>query len=237
VAQPSVGPNPTRRQPACAGANANTDFSTKAVHIRRRRASVVVMPRRRKTASSRVSGLLRTQRRYRRAFSLPPIRIWARRTAQIRSSGIFIETPAVFFYFWNETAGAETAGLSPAAAPGAVSCRSEHAYTSWVCAQAAKNARTAAFCMPNSVFWRHISGLFGGPETRPRGCVLATWVPPSTKRPSATLTRGIFPLPTTQGTALVALATLAKPTLCTVAAPAFQLCVHPRQPQNHIGVA
>ena len=80
-------------------------------------------------------------------------------------------------------------------------------------------------------------GPFGGARTHPRGCVLAAWVPPSTKRPSATVARGIFPLPTTQGTALVALATLAKPTLCTVAAPAFQLCVHPRQPQNHIGVA
>ena len=37
--------------------------------------------------------------------------------------------------------------------------------------------------------------------------------------------------------ALVALATLAKPTMCTVAAPTFQVCVHPRQPQNHIVVA
>ena len=37
--------------------------------------------------------------------------------------------------------------------------------------------------------------------------------------------------------ALVALATLAKPTMCTVAAPAFQVCVHPRQPWNHIVVA
>ena len=122
---------------------------------------------RRKTASSRVSGLLRTQRRCRRAFSLPPVRIWARRTAQTRSSGIFLENPAVFFYFWNETAGAETAGLSPAAAPGAVAHRSEHAFTSWVCAQAVKNAQTAAFCMPNSVFWRHISGLFGELEPVP----------------------------------------------------------------------
>ena len=129
----------------------------------------VVMRRRRKTASSRVSGLLRTQRRCRRAFSLPPVRIWARRTAQTRSSGIFLEIPAVFFYFWNETAGAETAGLSPAAAPGPVGCHSEHADTSWVCAQAVRNARTAAFCYPNSVFWRHISGLFGGPRTRPSG--------------------------------------------------------------------
>ena len=132
------------------------------------------MPRRRKTASSRVSGLLRTQRRCRRAFSVPPIRIWARRTAQIRSSGIFIEIPAVFFYFWNETAGAETAGLSPAAAPGPVGCHSEHADTSWVCAQAVRNARTAAVCNPNSVFWRHISGLFGGPRTRPSGA--RSWV-------------------------------------------------------------
>ena len=169
VAQPSVGPNPTRRQPVCAGANANTDFSTKAVRIRRRRASVVVMPRRRKTASSRVSGLLRTQRRCRRAFSLPPVRIWARRTAQTRSSGIFLDFPAVFCYFWNETAGAETAGLSPAAAPGPVGRHSEHADTSWVCAQAVRNARTAAFRNPNSVFWRHISGLFGGARTRPSG--------------------------------------------------------------------
>eukprot|EP01048_Picozoa_sp_COSAG05_P025784 COSAG05_NODE_6728_length_913_cov_0.820639_1_plen_78_part_10 len=40
---------------------------------------MVVMPHRRKTASSRVSGLLRTQRRYRRAFSLPPVRMWADR--------------------------------------------------------------------------------------------------------------------------------------------------------------
>ena len=167
MAQPSVGPNPTRRQPVCAGANANTDFSTKAVRIRRRGASVVVMPRRRKTASSRVSGLLRTQCRCRRAFSLPAVRIWARRTAQTRSSGIFLEIPAVFFYFWNETAGAETAGLSPAAAPGPVGCHSEHADTSWVCAQAVRNARTAAFCNPNSVFWRHISGLFGGLEPAP----------------------------------------------------------------------
>ena len=128
---------------------------------------MVVMPRRRKTASSRVSGLLRTQRRCRRAFSLPPIWIWARRTAQTRSSGIFIEIPAVFFYFWNETAGAETAGLSPAAAPGPVGCHSEHADTSWVCAQAVKNAQTAAFCMPNSVFCRHISAVFGVRRRRP----------------------------------------------------------------------
>ena len=162
VAQPSVGPNPARREPVCAGANANTEFSTEAARIRRRRASVVMMHRRRKTASSRVSGLLRTQRRCRRAFSLPPIRIWARRTAQTRSSGIFLEIPAVFFYFWNETAGAETAGLSPAAAPGPVGRRSEHADTSWVCAQAVRNAQTAAFCNPNSVFWRHISGPFLG---------------------------------------------------------------------------
>ena len=28
VAQPSVGPNPARREPVCAGANANTEFST-----------------------------------------------------------------------------------------------------------------------------------------------------------------------------------------------------------------
>ena len=103
VAQPSVGPNPTRRQPVCAGTNANTDFSTKAVRIRRRGASVVVMPLRKKTASSRVSGLLRTQRRCRRAFSLPTVRIWARRTAQTRSSGIFLDFPAVFCYFWNAT--------------------------------------------------------------------------------------------------------------------------------------
>ena len=162
MAQPSVGPNPARREPVCAGANANTEFSTEAARIRRRGASVVMMPRRRKTASSRVSGLLRTQRRCRRAFSLPPVRIWARRTAQTRSSGIFLEIPAVFFYFWNETAGAETAGLSPAAAPGPVSRRSEHADSSWVCAQAVRNARTAAFCNPNSVFWRHISGPFLG---------------------------------------------------------------------------
>ena len=127
---------------------------------------MVMMHHRRKTASSRVSGLLRTQRRCRRAFSLPPVRIWARRTAQTRSSGIFLKSPAVFCYFWNETTGAETAGLSPAAAPRAVSRRSEHAFTRWVCAQAVKNARTAAFCNPNSVFWRHISGLFGGPRTR-----------------------------------------------------------------------
>ena len=120
------------------------------------------MPRRRKTASSRVSGLLRTQRRCRRAFSLPPVRIWARRTAQTRSSGFFLENPAVFCYFWNETAVAKTAGLSPAAAPGPVGCHSEHADTSWVCAQAVRNARTAAFCDPNSVFWRHISGPFLG---------------------------------------------------------------------------
>ena len=130
---------------------------------------MVMMPRRRKTASSRVSGLLRTQRRCRRAFSLPLVRTWARWTAQIRFAGMFLENPAVFCYFWNETAGAETAGLSPAAAPGAVSRRSEHASTSWVCAQAVKNARTAAFCKPNSVFWRHISGLFGGARTRPSG--------------------------------------------------------------------
>eukprot|EP01046_Picozoa_sp_COSAG06_P077229 COSAG06_NODE_25042_length_647_cov_0.571168_1_plen_94_part_01 len=94
---------------------------------------MVVMPHRRKTASSRVSGLLRTQRRYRRAFSLPPVRMWARRTAQTRSSGVFLKSPAVFCYFWNETAGAETAGLSPAAAPGPVGCYFEHADTSWVC--------------------------------------------------------------------------------------------------------
>ena len=174
VAQPSVGPNPARREPVCAGANGNTDFSTKAARIRRRGASVVMMHRRRKTASSRVSGLLRTQRRCRRAFSLPPVRIWAHQTAQTRSSGIFLENPAVFCYFWNETAGAETAGLSPAAAPGPVGRRSEHAFTSWVCPQAVKNAQTAAFCMPNSVFWRHISGLFGGARTRPSGA--RSWV-------------------------------------------------------------
>ena len=155
MAQPSVGPDPARREPVCAGANANTEFFTKAARISHQGASVVMMPRRRKTASSRVSGLLRTQRRCRRAFSVPPVRIWARRTAQTRSSGIFLENPAVFFYFWNETAGAETAGLSPAAAPGPVGCHSEHADTSWVCAQAVKNAQTAAFCMPNSVFCRH----------------------------------------------------------------------------------
>ena len=169
MAQPSVGPDPARREPVCAGANANTEFFTKAARIRRRGASVVVMHRRRKTVSSRVSGLPRTQRRCRRAFSLPPVRIWARRAAQTVSLGIFLENPAVFCYFWNETAGAETAGLSPAAAPGPVSRRSEHASTSWVCAQAVKNARTAAFCKPNSVFWRHISGLFGGARTRPSG--------------------------------------------------------------------
>ena len=169
VAQPSVGPDPARREPVCAGANANTEFFTKAAHIRRRGASVVMMHRRRKTASLRVSGLLRTQRRCRQAFSLPPVRISARRTAQTRSSEIFLENPAVFCYFWNATAGAETAGLSPAAAPGPVSRRSEHACTSWVCAQAAKNARTAAFCKPISVFWRHISGLFGGARTHPSG--------------------------------------------------------------------
>ena len=126
----------------------------------------VVMRRRRITASSRVSGLLRTQRRCRRAFSLSPARIWARRTAQTRCSGIFLEIPAVFCYFWNATAGAETAGLSPAAAPGPVGRRSEHAFTSWVCPQTVKNAQTAAFCRSNSVFWGHISGLFGG---APRG--------------------------------------------------------------------
>ena len=167
VAQPSVGPNPARREPVCAGANANTEFSTEAARIRRRGASVVMMHRHRKTASSRVSGLLRTQRRCRRAFSLPPARIWARRTAQTRSSGFFLENPTVFCYFWNATAGAETAGLSPAAAPGAVARRSEHAFTSWVCAQAVKNAQTAAFCMPNSVFCRHISAVFGVRRRRP----------------------------------------------------------------------
>ena len=161
MAQPSVGPDPARREPVCAGANANTEFFTKAARIRRRGASVV-MHRRRKTVSSRVSGLPRTQRRCRRAFSLPPVRIWARRAAQTVSLGIFLENPAVFCYFWNETAGAKTAGLSPAAAPGPVSGYSEHADTSWVCAQAVRNARTAVFCNPNSVFWRHISGgLFG----------------------------------------------------------------------------
>ena len=167
VAQPFAGPNPARREPVCAGANANTEFSTEAARIHHRGASVVMMHRHRKTASSRVSGLLRTQRRCRRAFSLPPIRIWARRTAQTRSSGIFLEISAVFFYFWNETAGAETAGLSPTAAPGPVGCRSEHANTSWVCAQAVKNAQTAAFCMPNSVFCRHISEVFGVRLRRP----------------------------------------------------------------------
>ena len=162
MAQPSVGPDPARREPVCAGANANTDFSTKAVRIRHRGASVVVMPCRRKTASSRVSGLLRTQRRCRRAFSLPPVRIWARRTAQTRSSGIFLKSPAVFCYFWNETAGAETAGLSPAAAPGPVGCHSEHTDTSWVCAQAVRNARAAAFCNPNSVRILSFGGIFLG---------------------------------------------------------------------------
>ena len=167
MAQPSVGPDPARREPICAGANANTEFFTKAARIHRRGASVVMMHRRRKTASSRVSGLPRTQRRCRRAFSLPPVRTWARWTAQIRFAGIFLENPAVFCYFWNETAGAETAGLSPAAAPGPVGRRSEHADTSWVCAQPVRNAQTAAFCNSNSVVWRHISGLFGGPRTRP----------------------------------------------------------------------
>ena len=176
MAQPSVGPDPARREPVCAGANANTEFFTKAVRIRRRGASVVMMHRRRKTVSSRVSGLPRTQRRCRRAFSLSPARIWARRTAQTRCSGIFLEIPAVFCYFWNATAGAETAGLSPAAAPGPVGRRSEHAFTSWVCPQTVKNAQTAAFCRSNSVFWGHISGTFGGARTRPRGCVLAARV-------------------------------------------------------------
>ena len=161
MAQPSVGPDSARREPVCAAANANTEFSTKATRIRRRGASVVMRHRRRKTASSRVSGLLRTQRRCRRAFSLPPVRTWARQTAQTRSSGIFLENPAVFCYFWNETAGAETAGLSPAAAPGPVSRCPGHADTSWVCAQAVKTAQTAAFSMPNSVFCRHISAVFG----------------------------------------------------------------------------
>ena len=59
VAQPAVGPDPARREPVCAGANANTEFFTKAAHIRHRGASVMMMHRRRKTASSRVSGLLR----------------------------------------------------------------------------------------------------------------------------------------------------------------------------------
>ena len=36
VAQPSVGPDPARREPVCAGANANTEFSTEAGRIRRR---------------------------------------------------------------------------------------------------------------------------------------------------------------------------------------------------------
>ena len=169
MAQPSVGPDSARREPVCAAANANTEFSTKATHIRRRGASVVMMHRRRKTASSRVSGLLRTQRRCRRAFSLSPARIWARRTAQTRSSGIFLENPAVFCYFWNATAGAETAGLSPAAAPGSVGRRSEHAFTSWVCAQAVKNAQTAAFRVPISVFWGHISGALRRGSNPPSG--------------------------------------------------------------------
>ena len=202
MAQPSVGPSPTRRQPVCAGASANTDLSTKAVRIRRRGASVVVMPRRRKTASSRVSGLLRTQRRCRRAFSLPPVRIWARRTAQTRSSGIFLEITAVFFYFWNETAGAETAGLSPAAAPGPVGCYSEHADTGWVCAQAVRNARTAAFCNPNSVFWRHISGglsaPFGGEDGPNLGPNIARTgnktQPPPENRPWRGNLESIFPI-------------------------------------------
>ena len=167
MAQPSVGPDSARREPVCAAANANTEFSTKATRIRRRGASVVMMHRRRKTASSRVSGLLRTQRRCRRTLSLPPARIWARRAARIGSSGIFFENPAVFCYFWNETASTKTAGLSPAAAPGPVGRRSEHAFTSWVCAQAVKNAQTAAFCMPNSVFCRHISAVFGVRRRRP----------------------------------------------------------------------
>ena len=155
-----------------------------------RGASVVVMPRRRKTARSRVSGLLRTQRRCRRAFSLSPARVWARRTAQTRCSGIFLEIPAVFCYFWNATAGAETAGLSPAAAPGPVSRHSEHADTSWVCAQAVRNARTAAFCNPNSVFWRHISGglsaPFGGvrgPNLSPNMARIGNKTQPSPRKP------------------------------------------------------
>ena len=129
----------------------------------------VVMRRRRITASSRVSGLLRTQRRCRRTLSLPPARIWARRAARIGSSGIFFENPAVFCYFWNETASTKTAGLSPAAAPGPVGRRSEHAFTSWVCAQAVKNAQTAAFRVPISVFWGHISGALRRGSNPPSG--------------------------------------------------------------------
>ena len=163
---------------------------------------MVVMPRRRKTASSRVSGLLRTQRRCRRAFSLPPVRIWARRTAQTRSSGIFLKSPAVFCYFWNATAGAETAGLSPAAAPGPVGCHSEHADTSWVCAQAVRNAQTAAFCNPNSVFWRHISGglsaPFGGEDGPNLGPNIAhignKTQPPPENRPWRGNSESIFPI-------------------------------------------
>ena len=158
--------------------------------------------RRRKTASSRVSGLLRTQRRCRRAFSLPAVRIWARRTAQTRSSGIFLDFPAVFWYFWNETAGAQTAGLSPAAAPGPVGCHSEHADTSWVCAQAVRNARTAAFCNPNSVFWRHISGglsaPFGGedrPNLGPNTAHIGNKTqPPPENRPWRGNLESIFPI-------------------------------------------
>jgi len=129
----------------------------------------VVMRRRRKTASSRVSGLLRTQRRCRRTLSLPPARIWARRAARIGSSGIVFENPAVFCYFWNETASTKTAGLSPAAAPGPVGRRSEHAFTSWVCAQAVKNAQTAAFRVPISVFWGHISAALRRGSNPPSG--------------------------------------------------------------------
>ena len=202
MAQPSVGPDPARREPVCAGANANTEFFTKAAHIRRRGASVVVMHRRRKTVSSRVSGLPRTQRRCRRAFSLPPVRIWARRAAQTVFLGIFLENPAVFCYFWNETADAETAGLSPAAAPGPVSGYSEHADTSWVCAQAVRNARTAVFCNPNSVFWRHISGglsaPFGGEDGPNLGPNIAhignKTQPPPENRPWRGNLESIFPI-------------------------------------------
>ncbi len=169
-----------------------------ASHSTTRGATRMAMPRRRKTASSRVSGLLRTQRRCRRAFSLPLVWIWARRAAQTRPSGFFLKIPAVFCYFWNATAGAETAGLIPAAAPGPIGRHSEHAFASWVCAQAVSNAQTAAFCVPNSVFWGHISGAFRrrgraslGPNIAHTGNKTQ---PPPENRPWRGNLKSIFPI-------------------------------------------
>ena len=95
-----------------------------------------------------------------------------RKTADLREGLLTSADPdlgPLFSYFWNETAGAETAGLSPAAAPGPVSCCPGHASTSWVCAQAVKNAKGGVW-YAKSVFClrTHISAVFGVVRRRPQ---------------------------------------------------------------------